>query len=168
MPALKDVALKVAVLSMLADKIKVALMDARSDQEAAMKDAGADGVNVELPDGQRVARVSLVAGRSSARVADEDDLLAWVRDNHPDELEHVPATTRVKPAFVNQLLADACATGTPIDVDTGELIPGIGVTKGEPYISTSQKRPKLIEAAWRDGVINPLDYVQLPQIEAQP
>jgi hypothetical protein len=163
---LKEIALKVAVLSMLADKVKAALMDARSDQAAAMKDVGADGVNVELPDGQRVARVSLVAGRASARIADAGDFLKWVVQNHPEEIEIVPAHEQVRPAFVNQLLADACATGQPVDVDTGELIPGIGVTKGEPYISTSQKRPKLIEAAWRDGQINPLDYVELPQIEA--
>lgn len=165
MPQLKDAALKVAVLSVLADKVKAALMDAREEQAAAMKDVGADGVNVELPDGSRVAKITLVAGRSSARVADEEELMAWVGANHPGEIETV---TRVRPAFVNQLLADTCAAGSPVDVDTGELIPGIGVTKGEPYISTSQKKPKLIEAAWRDGQINPLDYVELPQIEGAP
>lgn len=162
MPSLKDAALKVAVLSVLADKVKAALYEARAEQAAAMTEVGADGVNVLLPNGDRVARVALIEGRSTARVAHEQDFFQWVAANHRDQIEEI---LRVAPGYVNQILADACATGAPFDVDTGELIPGIGVTKGEPYIATSQKKPALIEAAWRNGIINPLDYIEVPRIE---
>jgi hypothetical protein len=163
MPALKEIALKVAVLATLADKVRAALADARTEQAEAMKDVGADGVKVELDDGTKVASISLASGRVTARVADEDDFMGWVTENHPDEIETV---TRVKPGFADRLLTQAAGAGAPIDVTTGELIPGVGISVGAQYVSTRGLRRDVIEQAWRDGRINPLDYVELPQIEA--
>lgn len=159
---LKDAALRVVVLSTLLDRVKTAWTQARADQAALMGEVGADGVNVELPDGTRVAKVALVDGRVSAQVADEDDFTAWVADRYPDQVQTV---TTVKAAFRQRLLTDAADRGQPVDAETGEVIPGIGIRKGAPYVSTSSLQRDVIVEAWRHRQINPLDYVDVPAIE---
>jgi|SRR5262245_20602348 len=161
MPALKDIALRVAVLATLKDKVGAALAAARREQVDAMEDVGAAGVKVELGDGTKIATISLASGRVTMRVADRDEFQAWVAEHYPDEIETV---TRVKPAFEDRLLTQAAGADMPVDIQTGALIPGVGMSHGAPYVMTRGLRRDAIEAAWRDGRINPLDYVELPQI----
>lgn len=160
--SLKETALRVAVLATLTDKVKATLAQARREQADAMGEVGAAGVNVELADGRRVAKVALVAGRVSAQVADEKDLLEWVQANYPDQVETV---VRVRDGFRQRLLTDAANKGAPVDPVTGEVVPGIGIRTGAPYVSTSGLQRDVIEAAWRDGSIQLLDFVELPAIE---
>lgn len=166
MTDLQSIAERVAVLATLADKVKATLSEARQEQAKLLLELGASQVRVTLNDGTKIATVSLVDGRASARVADEPDFIAWVSANHPEHIEQVPATVRVNPAYRDQLLSDACGTGQAVDLETGQLVAGIGVTVGQPYV-VAKKDAKAIERAWRDGRINPLDYVELPQIEAR-
>lgn len=81
-------------------------------------------------DGAVLGHVSMAKGRRTARVANEDALLAYVKAHHPTEIE---VEERVRPAFLKQLLDATVKRGAFLDSD-GVVIDGlIDVVEGEPY-----------------------------------
>jgi hypothetical protein len=94
-----------------------------------MTAAGAERVRVLDQHGTNMGAVTLAAGRSSARVTDERAFGRWVEDRYPTEVERI-----VRDAFRRRLLAEAAKAGDPVDTATGEVIPGVVVEQGDPYI----------------------------------
>lgn len=81
-------------------------------------------------DGTVLGHVTMAKGRKTARVANEAAVLAYVKANHPTEVE---ISEQVRPAFLKQLLDDAAKKGAFIDSD-GVVIDGlIEVVEGAPY-----------------------------------
>jgi hypothetical protein len=81
-------------------------------------------------DGEVLGHVTLAKGRRTARVANEDALLAYVKAHHPTEVETVES---VRPAFLKSLLDDAVKKGAHLDSD-GVVIDGlIEIVDGQPY-----------------------------------
>lgn len=81
-------------------------------------------------DGRVLGHVTMAKGRTTARVASEAALLAYVKAHHPTEIE---VEERVRPAFLKQLLDEAAKRGAFIDSD-GVVIDGlIDVVQGDPY-----------------------------------
>ena len=84
-------------------------------------------------DGRTLGMVTMSHGRKTARVVNDEALLAYVKANHPSEVEVVPAAERVQPGFRKRLLDDAIKKGAHVDAD-GVIIDGlIEVTEGNPY-----------------------------------
>lgn len=81
-------------------------------------------------DGQVLGHISMAKGRTTAHVADETALLAYVKAHHPTEIE---VTEQVRPAFLKQMLDTAAKRGAFLDSD-GVVIDGlIDVSCGDPY-----------------------------------
>jgi hypothetical protein len=123
-----------------------------------------------LPSGAVIASVTYAKGRTSARVSDRETFEAWVKENHPTEIETV-TTTRVSPAYEALLTSAAKQFGVAIDATTGEEVPGITVGQGEPYaiVKLSDDAESLITQAWQDGELTELlGGILRPQIEAIP
>ena len=74
--------------------------------------------------------VQLTKPKPAARVTSAEDLLAWVEDNYPEEVEVVEVQTvrRVRPAFAAALVK---AEGVTPD---GEVVPGIELVQGSPTL----------------------------------
>jgi hypothetical protein len=139
------------VLRALADRVAAALVAAKADTLAAMEVG--ERLVVKVGD-QPVGTVTLAHGRVAARITDPRALLAWVKANHPTE---VVTTQEVRSSFVTALLKRA--------KDSGEVIPGIDVSQGDPYLlaPVDDVAAAVIGAAWADGSLS-LPASVLPQL----
>ena len=87
---------------------------------------------------------------TKANITDEAAYLAWVQRVHPDQIETV---VRVKPDFTDRAKSVARKLGAPVDPATGEEIPGLAVTTGEPYpkVTPVDDAEQAIARAWKAG-----------------
>ncbi len=125
----------------------------------ALKDAGIKQQEVTLPDGSKLASISVAAGRTTARITDSAAFLEWVFNHHPSEIETLK-TTRVRPAYERSVLEAAKKAGEPVDA-TGEIVPGVEVGEGDAYLVTklADGAHQRVLSAIHAGQIQPL---QLP------
>jgi len=86
-----------------------------------------ESVAALLPDGTRIGSVKRSKAKRSPVVTDEAALLAWVRENRPEEL-----VESVRPAFVDYLKAQARKHGEAVYEATGEIVPGVEMRVGAP------------------------------------
>ncbi len=164
----EETALHLGLIKFLAEKLSAAKTSAAealtSTWRPGDRNAGA------LPSGAVIASVTYAKGRISARVSDRESFEAWVKENHPTEIETV-TTTRVNPAYEALLTSAAKQAGVAIDATTGEEVPGITVGQGEPYaiVKLADDAEDLIAQAWQDGELADLvGGILRPQIEAAP
>lgn len=161
--SLRETTLTIAVLKVLADEIAARLTAVKEDAKGTFIDLGATAAVPELPDGTKVATVTLAgAGKRSASVTSPNMLLAWVAENHPDEI-----VKAIRDSYLQKLLDTAKAEGRPVDPTTGEVVPGITVSDSNPYLSVRFKPggKDAIIAAWRAGRLADIDLVAPLAIE---
>lgn len=98
-----------------------------------------DEVVVDMKPGDRVTyahndiaygSITMTNGRRGAHLVDPDAFLAWVERAYPDRI-----IRQVDPAFLGRILNVATRLGVAVDTETGEVIPGIEITQGEPFPS---------------------------------
>ena len=146
-----DLALKFALLKVLVTELGTA----KSAADAEVRDTWrpADRLTATLPNNTDIGTVTLANGAVRAPVADTEAYEAWVRATHPEQIETVPETTRVNPAFTARLTSAAKKLGVAVDAETGEVVPGIVVLTGEPYpmVKLAEGARHAVAAAWRDG-----------------
>jgi hypothetical protein len=135
----RTVAVRVAALKALYDRVKDAYNAARA--EAADTLQPGDRLRATLADGANIGTVTVVEGRTTAKVTDPGALLKWVQVNAPSEVETV---ARVRDSYVGALLA-RCENvdGQAMHAKTGELLPGVRFTTGEPYARVTQTADQL-------------------------
>lgn len=123
----------------------------KTDLLAAMSDLGAERIRVTDDDGTDLGSVALAAGRVSAKVTDPAAFQAWVAVRHPDEL-----VQQVRESFTHRVLNQAAATGDPVDPMTGEVIPGVEVVAGDPYLTvrpTAAAKDRMRETLQASGLL---------------
>lgn len=141
---LKDRNLRFALLKAVADAINEELAGERADHLVDLRErydeSGVKSFDVKLPDGTKVAGISLSIPKAATEVTDEEVFTQWCRDNFPTAItEHVipaqpavvlPATPErtvyvVDPKLTATLLKDAkIVDGVPFTKD-GLLIEGV-------------------------------------------
>lgn len=85
-----------------------------------------------------VGSVTYARGAASARVTDPGALLHWVKQNRPGEV-----VEKVRDSYLKALLITARKEGQAVDQRTGEVIPGIEVTAGDPVLKVvPEKAPQ--------------------------
>jgi hypothetical protein len=132
-PGLTD-AEKLAALETYLKVLKASAEALRTRVTADMGVRRVERVGAFLPDGTKLAAVSRSDGRKSVKVTDEAAALAWAERNYPGEVQSVRA---IRPAFLKKLLdvAGSLPVGSAgLDVSTGEELPFIEVTQGNPYV----------------------------------
>jgi len=154
---LKDQALRTTVLKALADMLYAEQKADRDDlmrEIVAMYDAtGGKTFDVKLPSGEKVATISLAISQAYPRVLDEDALVEWARENRPEWVREVPATTVLN---LGRVIEDITFTEDGMAVDgNGELVPEVVLDPGgEPQSFQVRFAPSgrvAIERAWADG-----------------
>lgn len=152
MTDMKTLALQVAVLKDLTDRLAEVTARAREELLAQMEAAGAEKVTAELPGNVKVASVSRAGGHKvTAVVVDEAELLAWVKETRPDEVEE-----RVRPAYRRVLLDELGRKG--------EEAPGVELTLSSAYVSNrfAAGGKDAIARAWASGSLGLSEVLALP------
>lgn len=108
-------------------------------------------VPVRDADGVELGTAILCGGKDKAKVTDELALLAWVKENRPDQLRQI-----VEPAYIKALLKQADAEGAAADEETGEIIPGIEIVETGSYVSVKPNelaRDRMAELIHDSGLL---------------
>jgi hypothetical protein len=161
----RDAAFRVAVLDVLAKRVYAALAEARKEAEpvfAAARIEGNKQIEVALPSGAQVGTVSIKAGDDTVTV-NEADVLTWVLDHAPGEIEHVItpsaldqpdvvayirrfypelAAKKVRTAYRTKLLGQLDDDGEFVDDATGEVVKLADAVKSDPsgaFVLTFEK-----------------------------
>jgi hypothetical protein len=85
-------------------------------------------------DGQLLGKATMTTGRMKLVVTDEQKLLEWLQYNQPDEI-----VMSINPAYLRLLESRAKEVGGVID-SKGELIPGLELVHGDPYVSVRKEK----------------------------
>lgn len=152
-PSLPELAAAEVRLAAALDRVKKAHETARRALQDALDETGVKGLDVRQ-DGVDVATITRTVPKPRATVTDEAALAAWVKANRPAAL--VPV---VSPAWIKATLDDA-GGGVPFDSDTGEVIPGFGITvSGTPNhrLNMTKEGTAWVAAAHESGEL--LDVV---------
>jgi hypothetical protein len=149
----RDLALRLAVVTVLQDRVAEERELLRAAIVAALDNVGADSVRAELQDGTRVAKAGITVPKPSARVTDPQALTEWASQAHPTEV-----VWRVRESFQKGLLdrLKPGPDGHAVDPDTGEVIPGVTFVERDRYPSLrfeSDGRER-IAAALSDGSLS--------------
>jgi hypothetical protein len=120
----------VIAAKLIADELKAVEMAAKADVLELSEETGGTTFTVKDDDGTKLGTVSKSEGRTSVKVVNEAALYQWVKANRPDQLVKV-----IAPAYVKSLIALALEHGDAVDETTGEVIPGLEVTTGAPFVA---------------------------------
>lgn len=120
----------VIAAKLIGDQLKAIEQAAKADVLELSEATGGTTFTVKDDDGTKLGTVSKSDGRSSAKVVNEAALYQWVKANRPDQLVEV-----IAPAYLKSVLASALEHGDAVDEGTGEVIPGIEVTQGAPFVA---------------------------------
>jgi hypothetical protein len=160
---LKDTALAIAAVSLLAEKAALRKEELREQLANLLEELGATATKAELPDGTLVAKVSLAGGKKRAQISDEALLTAWVEREHPSEV--VPA---IRDSFRKHLMdnIEETASGHAVFKATGEIVPGIQFREGSSYVSTRwqpEGKDAVLEAIKNQALA--IDLTDTPALE---
>ncbi len=118
---------------------------------ADMRDLGVERLRVVGDDDADLGTVAVTAGRRGAKVTDERAFLAWVLERHPGEIVQV-----VRESFTRAVLDRATAAGDPVDPATGEVIPGVEIAAGDPYLTVrpaAEAKARMRDAVLKSGLL---------------
>lgn len=156
--SIKEAALRTAVLKAVSDALKAEADADRASLQDALIDlyeaTGGKTLDVKLPDGTKVATISLAIEHSAPETFDRAALLAWAVENRPEWCHEVPAHIEVseKAALEGVEFTPEGIAVTP----GGEVVPGLRMKRGGTPKSFSVRFESTgrsaIAAAWSDGV----------------
>lgn len=106
-----------------------------------------DSKAATLPDGITLGKVTKTRGRLTPTVIDETAFLRWVQENHPEEIE-----PQVRPAFRAKIIETTKSYGVAIDPSTCEVVPGVELRTGDPFISFRPARgyQQIVADRWEE------------------
>ena len=141
--AIKDLSLKLAAISLLADQAKRLKDELRAELQAEMNELGADRVKAELGD-EVVAYITTSKPKFKWVVKSDKKFIDWVKANVPSEIVESVRESSVdaildKFNYVDELVVDP--NGEPVDWLEG--------SQSEPFLMTKfhgDGREKLREA----------------------
>lgn len=140
--------------------------DERAELVEIMTADDVEQVPVRDADGVDLGKASLCNATAKARVVDEAALLAWVKANRPDQIRET-----VEPAYVKALLKQFEAEGVAADEDTGEVIPGIELAEGKPYVKVTPNafaKDRMSELIHESGLLQLTKARRVVDVEPEP
>jgi len=128
--AIKDLSLKLAAISLLADQAKRLKDELRAELQTQMNELGADRVKAELGD-DVVAYITTTKPKFKWVVQNQRQFVQWVKDNIPSEIVESVRESSIdaildKFNFIDDLVIDP--NGEPVDWLVG--------SESEPYLTT--------------------------------
>jgi hypothetical protein len=134
----RGLAVQAVALRALAERVDDRLDDVKAELRGVI--GPNDRTTARLDNGTAIGTVTYTNGRVAASVVDPAAFLAWVRLNHPDEIVQA-----VRDSFRDAVLATCKRIGAPVNRD-GEVIPGVRVMVGDPYLMVRPDTDALVSA----------------------
>lgn len=173
--------LRIALIKAYADALGDFLKEARDEHLEALleryEDENTKSWDVKLPDNTKIGQITLPVGKATDKTVDEAALFEWAEENDGIDVEVIPAVAareikRVRPSWLAAKIKTAIEgdDGELIDVETGEVIPGVKRVPGKDpssftvtYVAGGREK---IATAYVRGLLNDLAAgTVLPQIE---
>jgi hypothetical protein len=159
---IKDLSLKLAAISLLADQAKRLKDELRTDLQAQMNELGADRVKAELGD-EVVAYITTTKPKFKWVIKSDRKFIEWVKANVPSEIVESVRESSIdaildKFNYVDDLVIDP--NGEPVDWLEG--------SESEPYLTTKfhgDGREKLRNAIIGLNAANELDVREILELE---
>lgn len=151
-----EIATRLAVLKVLSDLVKTQTDDAKTSVTEQMTPG--DRLTATLPDGTKVASVTMAEPRASVKVVDEAAFVAWVAEEYPGEIVQA-----VRESFRTKVLDAVRRNGAPID-HNGAVTRGVEIVERDPYVTVrpTSGASEAVAQAWRDGTVQ---LGALPELE---
>ena len=142
-PSLKELALQLSAVTVIADAAKETKDRLRSEFMARLEEVGADSAKAVFA-GEDISKVSLVQPKASAVVLNEKAFTDWVSANWSNEIIAV-----VRESFRKLILGQVeLIDGKAIYTKTGEVLDFITFEQRDPYVSTK------FASAGREAIVN--------------
>jgi hypothetical protein len=159
---IKDLSLKLAAISLLADQAKRLKDELRAELKSEMDNLGADRVKAELGD-DVIAYITTTKPKFKWVIKSDKKFVEWVKANVPSEIVETVRDSSIdaildKFNFVDDLVIDP--NGEPVDWLEG--------SESEPYLTTKfhgDGREKLREAIIGLNGANEIDVRKVLELE---
>lgn len=129
---MKDLARTALTAKLVADEYKKVGDAAKAKLLTELDATGAERVRVRDVEGEDLGAAILAKGKVTASITDPAAFEAWVKLRYPDQIR---TRVEVDGAWQTRLIATCTREGAPVDPETGEVIPGVELSQGKPYIS---------------------------------
>ena len=127
---IKDLSLKLAAISLLADQAKRLKDELRADLQAQMNELGADRVKAELGD-EVIAYITTSKPKFKWVVQNQRQFVHWVKENIPSEI-----VESVRESSVEAILSKFNYEDDVVIDPNGEIVDWLVGSESEPYLTT--------------------------------
>ena len=159
--AIKDLSLKLAAISLLADQAKRLKDELRAELQSEMETLGADRVKAELGD-EVVAYITTTKPKFKWVIKSDRKALEWFKAYYPSEIIET-----IRPSSLEAILAKFNYDGDTVIDPNGEEVDWLEGSLAEPYLTTKFHGDG--KAILRDALIglkrNELDVKEILELE---
>ena len=159
---IKDLSLKLAAISLLADQAKRLKDELRADLQAQMNELGADRVKAELGD-EVIAYITTTKPKFKWIIKSDRKFIEWVKTNVPSEI-----VESVRESSVDKILEKFNYLDDVVIDSNGEIVDWLEGSESEPYLTTKfhgDGREKLRDAIIGLNGANEIDVRKVLELE---
>lgn len=159
---IKDLSLKLAAISLLADQAKRLKDDLRAELQGQMNELGADRVKAELGD-EVIAYITTTKPKFKWVIKSDRKFIEWVKANVPSEI-----VESVRESSVDKILEKFNYLDDVVIDPNGEIVDWLEGSESEPYLTTkfhSDGREKLRNAIIGLNGANEIDVRKVLELE---
>ena len=127
---IKDLSLKLAAISLLADQAKRLKDELRADLQAQMNELGADRVKAELGD-EVIAYITTSKPKFKWVIKSDRKFVEWVKANVPSEIVET-----VRDSSIDSILDKFNYQDDLVIDPNGEIVDWLEGSQSEPYLTT--------------------------------
>jgi len=159
---IKDLSLKLAAISLLADQAKRLKDDLRAELQGQMNELGADRVKAELGD-EVIAYITTTKPKFKWVIKSDRKFIEWVKANIPSEIVET-----VRDSSIDKILEKFNYLDDVVIDPNGEIVDWLEGSESEPYLTTkfhSDGREKLKNAIIGLNGANEIDVRKVLELE---
>jgi hypothetical protein len=159
---IKDLSLKLAAISLLADQAKRLKDELRAELQGEMNNLGADRVKAELGD-EVIAYITTTKPKFKWVIKSDRKFIDWVKTNVPSEIVET-----VRDSSIDKILEKFNYLDDVIIDPNGEIVDWLEGSESEPYLTTKfhgEGRAKLRDAIIGLNGANEIDVRKVLELE---
>jgi hypothetical protein len=159
---IKDLSLKLAAISLLADQAKRLKDELRAELQGEMNNLGADRVKAELGD-EVIAYITTTKPKFKWVIKSDRKFIDWVKTNVPSEIVET-----VRDSSIDKILEKFNYIDDVVIDPNGEIVDWLEGSESEPYLTTKfhgDGREKLRDAIIGLNGANEIDVRKVLELE---
>jgi hypothetical protein len=159
---IKDLSLKLAAISLLADQAKRLKDELRAELQGEMNNLGADRVKAELGD-EVIAYITTTKPKFKWVIKSERKFIEWVKTNVPSEIVET-----IRESSIDKILEKFNYLDDVVIDPNGEIVDWLEGSESEPYLTTKfhgEGRAKLRDAIIGLNGANEIDVRKVLELE---